>query len=62
VRDAFDGKEIQQCRSILLPLQSSHGWYDFTVLTDGSDVESRYAGRVETGRPSFSDPSMGGLV
>jgi phospholipase C len=52
----------QQQQSILLPLQSSHGWYDFTVLTDGSEVESRYAGRVETGRPSFSDPLMGGLV
>jgi phospholipase C len=56
---------VQQQQSILLPLQSSHGWYDFTVLTDGSDgsgFESRYAGRVETGQPSFSDPFMGGLV
>jgi phospholipase C len=52
----------QQKQSILLPLQSSHGWYDFTVLTDESGVESRYAGRVETGRSSFSDPLMGGLV
>jgi phospholipase C len=47
---------------ITLPLDKSHGWYDFTVQAEGSDAEARFAGRVETGRPSFSDPLMGGLV
>ena len=28
----------------------------------GSDAEARFAGRVETGRASFSDPFMGGIV
>ena len=46
--------------SIVLDLSASHGWYDFTVKTDGA--ESRLAGRVETGRAGFSDPLMGGLV
>jgi phospholipase C len=48
--------------SIVVDLQKSYGWYDFTVKTTGSDSEARYAGRVETGRPSFSDPLMGGVV
>jgi phospholipase C len=48
--------------SIVLPLQSSHGWYDFSVLSEGSDAEARYAGRVETGQSSFSDPLMGGMA
>jgi phospholipase C len=48
--------------SISLGLKQSYGWYDFTVKTDASNAEARYAGRVETGRPSFSDPLMGGVV
>ncbi|MGH9919742.1 MAG: phospholipase domain-containing protein, partial [Nitrososphaerales archaeon] len=52
------GKET----SVVLPLGQSHGWYDFTVQAAGSTAEVRFAGRVETGRPSFSDPLMGGAV
>jgi phospholipase C len=48
--------------SIVLNLKQSHGWYDFTVKADGSNEEARYAGRVETGVASFSDPLMGGVV
>lgn len=48
--------------SIVLHLKMSHGWYDFSVKVDGSSTAARFAGRVETGRSSFSDPLMGGLV
>jgi phospholipase C len=54
--------EAGQETSAVLDLKRSHGWYDFTVKADGSNAEARYAGRVETGRPSFSDPLMGGVV
>lgn len=47
---------------VVLHLQQSHGWYDFTVKTAGSDAEAHFAGRVETGRSSFSDPLIGGIV
>lgn len=47
---------------IVLDFEKNHGWYDFTVKADGSDHEARYAGRVETGKPSFSDPRMGQVV
>jgi phospholipase C len=33
------------------------GWYDFTATASG--FTRRFAGRVETGRPSISDPAMG---
>lgn len=46
--------------SALLHLKQSHGWYDFTVKAAGSEARARFAGRVETGRSSFSDPIMGG--
>ncbi|HEY5381296.1 MAG TPA: phospholipase C, phosphocholine-specific [Acidobacteriaceae bacterium] len=48
--------------SVVLALKQSHGWYDFTVRAEGSKTEARYAGRVETGGPGFSDPLMGGVV
>lgn len=47
--------------SIRLDLKRSHGWYDFTVRIAGnSEYIRRYAGRVETGNWSYSDPAMGG--
>lgn len=48
---------------LVFDLKKSHGWYDFSVLADGIDAfEERYAGRVETGVESFSDPVMGGIL
>lgn len=41
----------------------SFGWYDLIVsVSQDSSFERRLAGHVETGRDSFSDPALGGLV
>jgi phospholipase C len=41
-------------------LAGSHGWYDLSVTTSGSDgFLRRIAGHVETGRASFTDPANG---
>ena len=46
---------------ILLRLDKSHGWYDFNIQVAGAEPFSRrYAGHVETGSASFTDPLMGG--
>ncbi|MHA3702968.1 phosphocholine-specific phospholipase C [Jatrophihabitans sp. YIM 134969] len=46
-----------------LPISDTAGWYDFTVTTpakSGAPVSTRQlAGRIETGRPSTSDPQLG---
>jgi phospholipase C len=54
-------KEIAPGQQIIIPVESakSHGWYDFTVQAQGSAASTRYAGRVETGKTSFTDPLMG---
>jgi len=52
------GREV----SVVLKLKQSYGWYDFSVTADGAKASARYAGRVETGRSSFSDPLMGGVL
>lgn len=47
---------------LVLLTSRSHGWYDFSVrLADSPSFERRYAGRVETGKNSFTDPLMGGV-
>lgn len=52
------GREI-----LALHLQRSFGWYDFTVsIKEVADFAKRYAGRVETGKPGFSDPAMGRIT
>jgi len=46
--------------TIIINLSKSFGWYDFTVRVAGHAIfERRYAGHVETGKESFSDPLMG---
>lgn len=50
-----------QVHTVALDLQKSQGWYDFTVKA-GPNAEAHFAGRVETGRSSISDPLMGATV
>ena len=46
-----------------LSLHQFYGWYDLIITVDGdATFEYRLAGHVETGKDSFSDPALGGLV
>jgi phospholipase C len=50
-------------RSQTWSLERSHGWYDVTVTVAGDPAfQVAYAGHVEDGAPSISDPLMGGLL
>jgi phospholipase C len=69
VLDAYTG---ESSRWLLRPeetfegdvsLDQFHGWYDLIVTVAGDPTFSyRLAGHVETGKDSFSDPALGGLV
>jgi phospholipase C len=69
LRDAYVGDEVTR---LLAPgarfegvreLEDFYGWYDVIVrVVEDSTFEYRLAGHVETGRDSFSDPALGGLV
>jgi phospholipase C len=49
-------------KMVLIDLQASYGWYDLYVQAEGfSTWSERFAGHVETGRLSKTDPLMGGL-
>lgn len=42
---------------------NSAGWYDITVSVDGNNnFIKRFAGHIDTGKHSFTDPLMGGTV
>jgi phospholipase C len=44
-------------------LSRNRGWYDLVITVEGDPgFEYRYAGHVENGRDSISDPAMGGLL
>ncbi len=50
-------------QQLVLTTEQSGGWYDFTVRIEGDETFSQqYAGRVETGRESTSDPLMGRIL
>lgn len=64
--NAYNGKLIQRkvaagaTLELVLPLQKSKGWYDFSIQAAGFDTfKQRYAGRVETGAEGITDPFMG---
>jgi len=45
---------------LLLDMSEWYGWYDFTVsLENEPEFKRRFAGRIETGKDSYSDPFMG---
>ncbi|RNL82604.1 phospholipase C, phosphocholine-specific [Sinomicrobium pectinilyticum] len=63
---AYKNPEIRQriknnsTERIIVPAAGSYGWYDFTVAIEGeTKFLRRYAGRVETGKHSRTDPFMG---
>ena len=56
-------KSIAGSSNVVLNLQKSYGWYDFTVKIKGnSSLQKRFAGHVETGKESKSDPGMGRVL
>ncbi|TCD03455.1 phosphocholine-specific phospholipase C [Pedobacter psychroterrae] len=49
--------------SVVLDLSKSHHWYDIKVQVQGNpDTIREYAGHVETGAASVTDPAMGMVV
>jgi phospholipase C len=49
-------------KEVVINLTRSFGWYDFTLSVEGEPgFVQRYAGHVETGKTSKTDPAMAGL-
>ncbi len=61
VRQVLGAAGTKSSRATMrFPLADSFGWYDVSArLLSYPSFEQRYAGRVETGASSFSDPVMG---
>jgi phospholipase C len=66
IRDGYRGKGVEHTlkpghsTSTYWPLERSHGWYDLLVTVEGDPAfEAHFAGHVESGEDSISDPAMG---
>ncbi len=52
-----------ETKIVTLNFQKSKGWYDFVITINGQEnFKKQYAGHVETGEESITDPYMGGLI
>ena len=68
--NAYGNKPLQSVlkanhNELIIPvnLKNSHNWYDFTVSADGfTNYSQQFAGHVEAGTDSFTDPLMGGVL
>ena len=50
-------------KEIIINPEKSNYWYDFTLQLNGNNIFARqYAGHIETGNISTSDPFMGGIA
>ncbi|MBU2045423.1 MAG: DUF756 domain-containing protein, partial [Bacteroidetes bacterium] len=50
-------------KEIKLNVSKHANWYDFSLLVEGYSLfEQRYAGKIETGEITTTDPFMGGIV
>ncbi|SFO74267.1 phospholipase C [Chitinophaga sp. YR627] len=52
----------QETTKVILNLAKSHQWYDYTVSVPGTLLAESFAGHVETGKVSVTDPLMGRTV
>lgn len=49
--------------TMMMRLQASYAWYDVSVRVEGyGEFSQRFAGHIETGSPSKTDPLMGGMI
>jgi phospholipase C len=48
---------------VAIDLSKTYGWYDISIKVKGNNTfEKRYAGKVETGIETFTDPLMGRAI
>ncbi len=69
VRDGYSGQPTTlslhagETATVRRSLSTSRGWYDLTITSpDDPQLRYRYAGHLETGADTISDPAMGGLL
>ncbi|MFC4211766.1 phosphocholine-specific phospholipase C [Pedobacter lithocola] len=49
--------------NVILNLSKSSNWYDFSILHTGNELfKHRYAGKIETGAITTTDPFMGNII
>ncbi|MEU6265491.1 phosphocholine-specific phospholipase C [Saccharopolyspora shandongensis] len=58
IEDAYRGAVPIQGGQAMLDTRASGGWYDVTIAVPGTAWSRTFAGHLEDGRPSVSDPAL----
>jgi len=58
IDNAYGQKKIKIKPGKKTLLTTTSGWYDFTATVPGTNYSVRFAGRVETGKESITDPAL----
>jgi phospholipase C len=59
VEDAYGGRTIAGRRPVVVDTAANGGWYDVTVVAEEGPFLRGFAGHLETGRASISEPALG---
>ncbi|NUO36942.1 MAG: phospholipase C, phosphocholine-specific [Dermatophilaceae bacterium] len=59
VENAYGGRTVVGARPVVVDASGTGGWYDLTVVADGTPFLRAFAGHLETGHPSVSEPALG---
>jgi len=69
ILDQYTGKRVKfginagRSESSYFSLDQFSGWYDFLIaVASDAGIEYHFAGHVETGKDSISDPLLGGSL
>ncbi|MDT3440256.1 MULTISPECIES: phospholipase domain-containing protein [unclassified Pseudofrankia] len=62
VRNAYDSHAARGAgsKNVTVDTKGTGGWYDITVSAPGTTWVRGFAGHLEDGKPSVSDPQLGG--
>jgi len=59
VQDAYGREQDAGRRAVVVDTTRSGGWYDLTVTVPGTPWLRAFAGHLENGKPSVSEPALG---
>jgi phospholipase C len=62
LENAYGDRTTAGRRPVTIDTTATGGWYDLTVVAGDTSFLRAFAGHLETGRPSMSEPALGGVT
>jgi phospholipase C len=62
LENAYGDRTAVGRRPVTIDTTTTGGWYDLTVVAGDTSFLRAFAGHLEDGHPSISEPALGGVV